>query len=218
MWSIPPIADNYVPAVVSGDTNDQLSCIKPNGVVAGINSDSEGKLYAEVTESFETSTAGTHVVAIYSDAEKTTLVAQAETSSTDGAIQITDVDDSGISGTVYLAYSADDTNIEISNSALISSDDTYDQLSAIDLIGIKPGENSGYSGELYFAVEDVAGTYEVQAYSDSDMTDLVASGSTTSDGVVTLSAENSLGISGSLYLTYTADDSGIDYYSLGEVS
>ncbi len=203
------IADNYIPAVVSGDTNDQLSCLKLNGVVAGVNSDTEGKLYAEVTESFETSTAGTYVVAIYSDAEKTTLVAQAETSNTDGAIQITDVDNSGISGTVYLAYSADDTSIEISNSALISSDDTYSQLSAIDLIGIRPGENSGYSGELYFTVEDVSGTYEVQAYSDSELTDLVASGSTTSDGVVTLSAENSSGISGSLYLTYTADDSDI---------
>ncbi len=205
------IAENYSGAAISGDDSDQLSCLNLNGVVAGVNSDEDGKLYASVTETEVDATAGTYTYSInfYSDADMTELVAQAESDTTDGEIQITAVDDSNLSGTVYLSYSADDTSIEVTSTPLTAENDELDQISQIDLTGLISGQNCGYDGELYFEIENVSGTNYVRAYSDSDHENLVASGSISGSGVVTISEENYSGISGSLYLDYQSDDSDI---------
>ena len=200
------IAQNYSGANISGDNADQLSCLDLNGIVAGVNSDEDGKLYSTISEN---STAGTYTVEFYSDPEKSELVARAESTNSSGEIQITAIEGSGISGKVYLSYSADDADIEISSSALVSSNDKYHQLSQIDLTGLVAGQNCGYSGELYFEVEDSSGTYQLRAYSDSEHESLVASGSITGNGIVTMNEENYSGISGSLYLDYNSNTSDI---------
>lgn len=196
------IAQNYSGANVSGDNADQLSCLDLTGVVSGVNSDENGKLYSTITEN---STAGTYIVEFYSDLEKSELVARAESTNTSGEVQVTAVEDSGISGKLYLSYSADDTDIEISSSPLVTTNDKYNQISQVDLTGLISGQNCGYSGELYFEVEDSSGTYQIRAYSDSEHESLVASGSITGNGVVTINEENYSGISGSLYLDYNSD-------------
>lgn len=66
------------------------------------------------------------------------------------------------------------------------------------------------AGRLYLSLTKSGSTYTVNCYKDAARANLVASGTTTAIGTITLTASNSSGLSGSVYLTtYTADDTGI---------
>jgi len=88
-------------------------------------------------------------------------------------------------------------------------DDVNDQLSAWKLSGVDYGSNTDDDGKIYVKLTDTSGTRKVELFSDSGQTSKVAEGSRSGDGSITLSEANSSGLSGSVTVTYSADDSNI---------
>jgi len=65
-------------------------------------------------------------------------------------------------------------------------------------------------------IDDSPSGYFVYVYDDSDLTSLICSGSRTGDGSIALAEANDSGISGTVTIAYSADDSDIyAYYSDG---
>jgi len=75
--------------------------------------------------------------------------------------------------------------------------------------GAAKGENTDADGKLYVTLSDSGGTRLVSCYKDAARTELVCEGSREGDGVVTLSEQNSSGLSGSVEVTYSQDDSDV---------
>jgi len=86
--------------------------------------------------------------------------------------------------------------------------DVADQLSGWAISGTATTSNTnGFI--LYYKLTDVAGTRTVDVYKDNGGVNLVMSGSLVGDGTVTLTEQNSSGLSGSVIVAYTADDTTI---------
>lgn len=86
------------------------------------------------------------------------------------------------------------------------SGDTGSQLSSLSLTG-ETLQNTD-NGTLYWNLTQTGGTSKVEIWKDADKAsgNLVASGTRTGDGSITLTAQNSSGISGSVTVAYTTDD------------
>ena len=82
--------------------------------------------------------------------------------------------------------------------------DAASQLSGWSLTGAAL-TNTNY-GLLYWTLVDAAGTRTVSLYSDAAKTALVAQGSRSGDGAITLTEQNDSDLSGSVTVAYTADD------------
>ena len=84
--------------------------------------------------------------------------------------------------------------------------DSGSQLSALSLTGADASNTN--AGVLYWTFADAAGTRTVSIYKDSakGAGDLVAQGSRSGDGVITLAEQNASGLSGSVTVAYSGDD------------
>ncbi len=200
------VGQNYEMAYLEGDNNSQLSQMSLLGVVAGYNADDAGGLYTSVFINDD----GLYQVNVYSDDEHENLVASGTSDTAYGVILLSEENNSNLSGSVYLEYSADDYDIEVSAKGRSTSNDSANQISNINLTGLENGITSDFTGKNYIeVVETTPGTYAVSLYSDEKHTSLVASGTITGNGTVTMNEANNSGVSGSLYLNYTEDDSDI---------
>jgi len=94
----------------SGDENEQLDDWLITGIVLGTNTDADGKIYAELVE--DPPASGTYRLSLYSDSARTNKVAEG-TITGNGRLSFTEENSSGISGSVDVAYTADDTDIEL---------------------------------------------------------------------------------------------------------
>jgi hypothetical protein len=110
----------------------------------------------------------------------------------------------------------EDNNVEagvkftISEQAAISeSGDDQNQLANWSFSGAIKGSNTDTAGKVYVKLSDSGGTRTVSVYKDSGKTQKVAEGSKAGDGEVTLAEQNSSGLSGTVDVTYTTDDSDI---------
>jgi hypothetical protein len=88
--------------------------------------------------------------------------------------------------------------------------DTHDgsqQLGCWKLNGATADNSASYY-RWYWTLEDAAGTRTVKLYKNADKAagNLVAQGSRVGDGFLTLAQANGSGLSGSVYVTYSADD------------
>lgn len=203
------VSQNYENAVVSGDENEQLVQLDLQGVTSGINSDSNGNLYTTIT-SDTTGTATVYSVNVYSDSDCTELVASGSSTNATGALVLAEVDGSGLSGSVYLQYIADDDTMEVSAKGRSSVNDEYDQISQIDLTGLVDGITADYAGNAYVDVSYDGTDYTVNVYKDSAHKLLVATGSiATATGEVALTEVLSSGVNGTIWLDYTQDDADI---------
>ncbi len=84
--------------------------------------------------------------------------------------------------------------------------DAGDQLSLWNLTGVTLQNTNVF--RLYWELSDIAGTRTVSLYKapGKASTDLVAQGTKAGDGSITLSAQNSSGLSGSVTAAYTVND------------
>lgn len=119
--------------------------------------------------------------------------------------------------TPYYDYYTDDYDNKIYKVAGASKTDIilrdlYSQLSGITLNGVT--DDYSDSGKLYGTLI-YSTVYTLNLYSDEERTQLVASGNrNTSSGSITISQSNNSGISGSVTLAYTQDDSDIIFISV----
>ena len=92
------------------------------------------------------------------------------------------------------------------NNTITEAGDAANQLSAWVIIGDDMSNTD--NGVLYWGLTNSGTTRTVELYKDSGAAaaDLVASGSRTGDGSITLAEQNSSGISGSVTVAYTGDD------------
>jgi hypothetical protein len=88
--------------------------------------------------------------------------------------------------------------------------DQNNQLSNWSFTGAQKGVNTDPNGKLYVTLADTSGTRTVSCYKDASRTQLVCQGSRSGNGTVTLSEQNNSGLSGSVSVTYTANDSDIE--------
>lgn len=88
-----------------GDDQNQLANWDFDGASKGSNTDSAGKVYVSLTNSGTTRT-----VSVYKDSARTQLVAQGQRDG-DGSVTLAEQDSSGLSGSVDVAYTQDDTDI-----------------------------------------------------------------------------------------------------------
>ena len=87
----------------------------------------------------------------------------------------------------------------------VISGDAAAQLSACTLYGVK--STNSLHWRLFWTLTNSGTTRTFNIYRDSAKTILVAHGSRTGDGAITLTADNSSGITGTITVTYTADRS-----------
>jgi hypothetical protein len=93
--------------------------------------------------------------------------------------------------------------------------DDNTQLSAWVLNGVRPHHNLEFNAgppvahKLYVDLVDATGTRTVTIWKDSGKTQKVAEGSLAGDGTITLAEQNNSGISGTVAVTYTTDDTDI---------
>ena len=99
-----------------------------------------------------------------------------------------------------------DSSLRLRSSFPTEANDGGNQLSAWNLTGLNLGSNTDEDGKLYV---DLSAT-DVLVYSDSGMGTLVAQGSYTVNGEVALTSSNDSGISGTVNVTYSGDDSDIE--------
>lgn len=90
---------------------------------------------------------------------------------------------------------------------IVEAGDTSNELSAWAISGLN-ATNSNV-GVLYWKLTNSVSTRTVQIYKDSGGTSLVASGSRSGDGSITLTAQNGSGLSGSVTVAYTGDETTV---------
>jgi hypothetical protein len=94
----------------------------------------------------------------------------------------------------------------------INGDSETPQLSSLVLFGVNKNNSNLYANReqltLWWKLTDSEGTRTVSIYKDGGMAsgNLVAQGTSAGDGTVTLAAQNSSGIYGTVDVTYTGDD------------
>jgi hypothetical protein len=91
-----------------------------------------------------------------------------------------------------------------SGTEIVEVGDDSNQLSSWSLSGVELSNTDDF--KLYWELTDSGGTRTVTLYKDSAKSSAVASGSKSGDGSITLSEQNSSGLSGSVTVTYTVDD------------
>jgi len=101
-------AEDYVDLEEYGDVDDQLSSWSLSGVQFDKNTDEKGQIYVKV---YYDSGGGEYQVTLYKDAAMNNAVAYGATNSTPGTVTLSEQNDSGLSGSVYLDYSADTTDV-----------------------------------------------------------------------------------------------------------
>ena len=169
--------------VEANDNGNQLSLWNLPGLDLGTNTDAAGKLYVELTDS-----GGQRTVELFSDSSKSSLVARG-TLTGNGTVPLSDRNSSGLAGSVGAE----------------ANDGSY-QLSSWILLGLSKGSNTDANGKIYV---DLTST-TVSLYSDSAKTSLVAQGTFAGAGTVTLAEQSSSGMTGSVDVAYSADDSDIE--------
>lgn len=105
----------------------------------------------------------------------------------------------------------------VSNAQLTEANDGGAQLDTWSLAGVRPGLNTAWaeasgvlgSAIIYVSLTNSGTTRTVTLYRDSARTLSVATGSRSGDGSITLAATNSSGLSGSVVVTYSGDDTDI---------
>lgn len=93
---------------------------------------------------------------------------------------------------------------------IIESGDTANQLNNWQLSGVTANNSDGY--KLYWNLSDLLGgqpNVELYKTSAGVLEDRVAVGSRTGNGLITLSESNSSGVSGSVTVVYSADDTDL---------
>jgi hypothetical protein len=103
---------------------------------------------------------------------------------------------------------------ENDKTTITESGDTANQLSAWVLFGVRQynchADGGGVGlGELYWTLEDIAGTRTVALYKENSHSNLVSIGSRVGDGVIDLTAQNDSNITGRVTVAYTVDDTDI---------
>lgn len=94
--------------------------------------------------------------------------------------------------------------VTASPTAATIAGDTASQLSALSITGVTTSNSNAFV--LYWNLTNATSTRTVQVYKDSAKTQLVLQGSRTGDGSITLAEENSSGLSGSVTVAYTQND------------
>jgi len=87
--------------------------------------------------------------------------------------------------------------------------DDANQLANWAFSGAEKGVNTASDGRVFVSLSDSAGTRTVSVYKDSGRTQLVAQGQRAGDGEVTLTEQGGSGLSGTVDVAYTGDDSDI---------
>jgi len=103
-----------------------------------------------------------------------------------------------------------DKALDESRQVEVTGDDD-DQVGYWELNGAEKGVNTDANGKLYVDIYFAGGAYCVDVYEDAAMTSLVASGSSVSgpETRINLMEQGGSGLSGGVYMNYTADDSDI---------
>jgi len=96
-----------------------------------------------------------------------------------------------------------------STATLEETGDVDGELDNWILSGVKPYVNTDANAKLYVTLSDVAGTRKVEVFKDSAKTSKVAEGTKVGDGSLTLSAQNSSGISGTVDVTYNDGETAV---------
>jgi hypothetical protein len=199
-----------LPYVVEGDTYSQLVTSSIN--ITGVNSTNSDNyvLYWQLILS-----GGNYVFALYnnSDFASNHKVATGSISSTSGTINFVEANASGISGSIEVDYTQNDSGATntITLPSCIIVGDSANQLSDFILSGVTL-DNSD-NGNLYWNI--TLGSYSshvVDVYKDEAKTQAVATGNRNGDGLISLAALNSSGITGTVTIAYTAPDT--DIYNL----
>ena len=102
----------------------------------------------------------------------------------------------------------------VSEAQLTEANDGGAQLATWALAGVRPGLNTAWaeaagilgSAIIYVSLTNSGTTRTVTLYRDSAQTLSVAAGSRVGDGSITLAATNSSGLTGSVVVTYSGDD------------
>lgn len=200
----PSVEDRYDPTTGLTITGcAQLSAMALSGVTL-VKTD-RWALYGKLYDS-----TGDRTVELYSDSALTAKVAEG-TRTGDGVVTMVEANASGISGTVSVVYTGDDSDWSVRvlpEAQLITNAVVDSVLTAADIQGCELGNTDRWF--LYGKVEDVAGDRTVTLYKDAARTVSVATGTRTGDGEVTLAQVSSSGISGTINVAWTADDS--DWY------
>ncbi|MHC4870740.1 MAG: flagellin N-terminal helical domain-containing protein [Planctomycetota bacterium] len=165
------------------------------GMQTGTNTGAQGQLY------FQTNVAGT--IDVFSDVAGANLVASTTGATAAGTYVLEEQNDSGISGTVTTGAAVTTTAIgatvwampkAVTDATVYEDGDSGAVFSGWQLNGIEVGTNTDSEGRLYVsAAAGAAGAFNI--YSDSALTNLVATG-TDAAGLVTLSEANGSGLGG----------------------
>ncbi len=95
----------------------------------------------------------------------------------------------------------------VSALSIVEAGDTSNELASWAISGLNATNSNG--GVLYWKLTNSVSTRTVQIYKDSGGTSLVASGSRSGDGSITLTAQNGSGLSGSVVVTYSGDETTV---------
>lgn len=98
----------------------------------------------------------------------------------------------------------------IDSSYPTDTQDEYGQLSSWLLTGVDLGVNTDAQWNMYARLTGSGGTRQVFVYSNSGMSSLIAEGTRTGDGRVILAERNVSGLSGSVSVAYTQDDTYVE--------
>jgi hypothetical protein len=98
--------------------------------------------------------------------------------------------------------------------AIAEAGDASNQMSAWVVNGTVTETNAGTNWTLYWKLTDAAGTRTVNVYSDSAGTAEVMTGTKVGDGTVTLAEANSSGLSGTVVVAYSGDDTTVSANTL----
>jgi hypothetical protein len=186
-------AGQYFNPASNVDTH-QLTNIQLSGVTNSFST--SGTVYFNITSAM-----GFYNISIYKESSHTNLVAFGSINTTSGVVNLKQISNSNIFGTVYLDYIQDDTR---STNLFAPVGSPASQLSTLVLNGVTTSNSD--NGTLYYTVAYIGfGDYRISIYKDMGHTLLVAQGDiASSTGTVTITSTT--GISGSIILNYLADD------------
>lgn len=91
--------------------------------------------------------------------------------------------------------------------SIVEAGDTSNELSGWAISGLNATNSN--AGVLYWKLTNSVSTRIVQIYKDSGGSNLVAQGSRSGDGSITLTAQNGSGLSGSVTVAYTGDETTV---------
>jgi len=112
------------------------------------------------------------------------------------------------SATIKQLFKSNDIGIDLTvNRTISETGDGSGQLANFTVSGETSTNTDG--GKVYVNLTDTAGTRTVDVFSDSARTVKVASGTKVGDGTITLSAVGGSGLTGSVDVTFTVDDTDI---------